>query len=99
VYRVYLTGPDSSPAHPRISDVSKCFKRGYNQIHVLNLLAEQLETAIGLVATVDTDVLVRHEFAASMLREVEDLLAHTHELILEQAVVIRESNPQTSGPL
>jgi hypothetical protein len=70
-----------------------------NQIHVLNLLAEQLETAIGLVATVDTDVLVRHEFAASMLREVEDLLAHTHELILEQAVVIRESNPQTSGPL
>jgi hypothetical protein len=71
----------------------------HNQIHVLNHLAAQLETAINLVASVDTTGLVRHAFAESMLREVVNLLDHTLEVVREQAAAIQESDPQTSGPL
>jgi hypothetical protein len=70
-----------------------------NQIHVLTYLVVQLEMARSLVASVDTAGLVRHSFAASMLREAEGLLAHTLEVVREQAAAIRESGPQTSGTL
>jgi hypothetical protein len=69
------------------------------QIHALRNLEAKLEKAIALVANVDTTGLVRHAFAASMLREAEGLLAHTLEVVREQAAAVRESDPQTSGSL
>jgi hypothetical protein len=70
-----------------------------SQIRVLKSLEGQLEKVRALVASVDTTGLVRQKFCESMLREVEGLLAHTLEVVHEQAVAIQESDPQTSEPL
>jgi hypothetical protein len=54
------------------------------------ILAEQLEKARVLVASVDTIDLVRQKFCESMLCEVEGLLAHILELVYEQVVAVQE---------
>jgi hypothetical protein len=73
--------------------------RTRNRIRELKSQVVQLEAAIDLIASVDTALLVRSDFAESMLREVANLLDHTRQLVIEQALEAPESDPQTLRPL
>jgi hypothetical protein len=83
--------PTSATYSQRLQELQRALRpdQKRSQTRVLSSLAAQLERAIALVATVDTTGLVRQKFCESMLREVEGLLAHTLEVVHEQAAAIQ----------